>query len=189
MKVLEIGVPKTGKTNQEWIGLDIAKTKGVDIVADIRQPLIMIEDDTFDLIYMSHVLEHVPWFETTKVLAELYRIIAWNGSIEIWVPGFEKLMAAYLNQDGLKDDGWYNDLYGRDVMKWINARLFHGVGEPLESNTWHRACFDYSYLKRCLGAVNFVDVKKLDKPRGVGHGYINLGASGIKKVWFNHEGA
>lgn len=45
---------------------------------------IPYEDETFDIIYTSHVLEHVP--DDNKALNELYRVLKSNGTCFIAVP-------------------------------------------------------------------------------------------------------
>ena len=176
MKVLEIGVGRTGKTNPTWDGLDIVAGRHTDIVADIENPL-PIKSNCYDLIYMSHVLEHVPWFKAVEVLIELRRVIVPGGSIEIWVPDLGKLVAAYLNPELIQKDGWYKFNPEKDPTKWFNSRLFtYGPGPE----NWHRSAFDERWLKKCLTDAYFRDLQKLTKPRGCDHGWINLGVRGVK---------
>lgn len=176
MRVLEIGVARTGKTDPTWDGLDVVAGKHVDIVADIEKPL-PIPADRYDLVYMSHVLEHIPWFKAVAVLTELFRVIVPWGTIEVWVPDLGKLVAAYLEHDLIQKDGWYKFNREKDPTKWFNSRLFtYGPGPE----NWHRAAFDERWLKRCLCEAGFMTLQKLDKPRGYDHGWINLGIRGVK---------
>src|SRR4051794_24034748 len=54
--------------------LNIVPGAGVDYIADAAKKL-PFSDNTFDLIYASHVLEHIPWFKTLEVLKEWVRIL------------------------------------------------------------------------------------------------------------------
>ena len=173
MRKLEIGAGRN-KIDSDWEVLDAVKSPIVDIVTDVCKPL-PIMDDTYDLIYMSHVLEHVPWYETVKVLRELHRILKKGGVVEIWVPDFVKIIKIYTTKK--IPDGWYRLNPDKSFMTWINGRLFAGHGGGFN---WHRATFDSNYLHKCLNVAGFSELTLLKKPRAYNHGYINLGMSGRK---------
>lgn len=64
--------------------------EGVDVVADI-QDLGVFQDQQFDLIICSHVLEHVP--DDQKALKELFRVLRTGGEAVLMVPIVKKLTA------------------------------------------------------------------------------------------------
>ncbi len=172
-KKLEIGI-NTKRISEDWDTLDIIERNDVDIVADIRKKL-PIEDDTYDLVYMSHVLEHIEWYKTKDVLHELYRIIRKGGSLEIFVPDIDKIIFAY--QKGIIPDEWYKYNEQRDPFVWFIGRIYtYGDKE----SDFHKSAFDYPYLKKCLEEVGFRDIRRISKTRGYNHGYINLGAKAKK---------
>jgi len=126
--------------------LDIIGGRNVDYVYDAAKPL-PFEDDTFDLVYASHVLEHIPWYKTEEVLKEWARILKPGGVLEVWVPDGLKICKALLEYElnGAKEamelDGWYKFNPRKDLYLWVNGRLFtygDGTGNPKSSN-WHRA--------------------------------------------------
>jgi hypothetical protein len=122
--------------------------------------------------YMSHILEHIPWFQTKECLTEVKRILRPGGTIEIWVPDLAKLIEGFLNPSLIEKDGWYKHNPNKDPTIWLNGRLFtYGPGEE----NWHRAAFTREYLTQCLAEAGFVDIFPLEKPRGYYHGWINLG--------------
>jgi len=177
MRKLEIGTHT--RIDDSWETMDMVSGDNVDIIADIRKPLTMIKDATYDLVYMSHLLEHVPWFQTVDVLKEINRILRNNGIIEIWVPDFDKLIAAYLNHDLIKNDGWYKHNPEHDPYLWINGRIFtYGPGD----DNWHHAVFNEEHLSNCLKRAGFTDISRLKKPRAYDHGWINMGMSGKKAI-------
>lgn len=174
MRALEIG-PGKHPVDKSWTIMDMIRRPHVDIIHDIRQRPWPLPDYHYDLVYMSHILEHVPWFDTVATLREVLRILASDGVVEIWVPDFEKIVSAYLNKEC--GDTWYKFNGEQDFMTWINGRLFtYGPGEE----NWHRATFDEAYLRRQLKRAGFKTTKRLAKPRGYDHGMINLGVAGIK---------
>lgn len=90
--VLEIGIGnKTASNYLKEMGLkvttcDFDKNLEPDIVGDIRD-LKNIKDNSFDLVMACEVLEHLPWEDIDKALAELKRVskkyvlisVPWSG--------------------------------------------------------------------------------------------------------------
>jgi SAM-dependent methyltransferase len=66
-----------------YVNLDLARIRGVDVVADLEKPL-PFQDGTFDEVFTSHVLEHVS--DLISLLGELQRICKPGAVIRIWVP-------------------------------------------------------------------------------------------------------
>ena len=71
---------------------DIAIKKGVSFAADLAS----LEDNSFDIITMWHVLEHVPNLE--EYISELKRLLKPNGTIVIAVPNFKSYDAKYYGE-------------------------------------------------------------------------------------------
>jgi len=69
-----------------YYNLDLAQLPGVDVVADLNEPLSELPDDSVGEVYCRHVLEHVARF--TELLAELHRVVTPTGRLEIVVPHF-----------------------------------------------------------------------------------------------------
>lgn len=74
--------------------LDIRKFEGVDHVSQ-AYPLESFEDNTFDLVYASHILEHYNRDEVGKVLQEWTRVTKVGGRVRISVPSFENAVKIY----------------------------------------------------------------------------------------------
>ncbi|MBW2142732.1 MAG: class I SAM-dependent methyltransferase [Deltaproteobacteria bacterium] len=89
-KILDVGCGATKTPGA--VGIDRRMRKGVskkmqmDIEHDLTEFPWPIEDDSFDLIICSHVMEHLP--DTVKTLEELNRITRNRGKIYIEVPHF-----------------------------------------------------------------------------------------------------
>lgn len=178
MKCLEIGPSPKRKIGPEWDTMDIMSEYNPTYTHDVKDPMPMIADNTYDLVYLSHVLEHVPWNKTEAVLKELYRILKPGGSIEIWVPDFEKIVKCYLTKEF--PDGWRMLNPKHDVEKWWLGRLFAHDRDGTNDWNFHRSAFDEPYLKKCILEAGFKSTAKLTKTRTVDHGYVNLGMKGIK---------
>lgn len=168
---LEIG-PGENSLGKDWDAMDMVYRPHVNIQHDARKFPYPIPNRTYSIVYMSHILEHIPWFQTKECLTEVKRILRPGGTIEIWVPDLAKLIEGFLNPSLIEKDGWYKHNPNKDPTIWLNGRLFtYGPGEE----NWHRAAFTREYLTQCLAEAGFVDMFPLEKPRGYDHGWINLG--------------
>ena len=70
----------------------IAKTKGVPFVENLSE----LENHSFDIITMWHVLEHVPDLENQ--IKELKRLLKTDGTLIVAVPNFKSFDAKYYNE-------------------------------------------------------------------------------------------
>jgi len=168
--------------------LNIVPAWGVDYVGDASRRM-PFKDGTFDLVYASHVLEHVPWYLVEGTLREWIRVLRAGGCLEIWVPDGLKICRTLVeaeddHQDRTHLDGWYKFNPERDPCVWAAGRLFtfgDGTGRRDHPN-WHRALFTPQYLERLFVKIGLHDVRPLghEEVRGDDHGWINLGVTGRK---------
>jgi SAM-dependent methyltransferase len=68
-----------------FIGVDIKKFPGVDIVADLTKPWPW-EDSSIDEVHCSHTVEHFTWDERVHFFNELYRVLKDKGTALILTP-------------------------------------------------------------------------------------------------------
>lgn len=174
MNALEIG-PGQKRTHPDWITFGIDQQTDIDYQGSWQDGLPW-QENHFDLIYASHVLEHIPWYETVRVLEDACRVLKPGGSIEIWVPNFLKIVRAWM--DGhTGDDAWRKYNPDGNVDLWMNGRVFtYGKQE----GNWHKAAFSTEHLSYCLRESGFQEIDRLDTPRSTDHGWINLGMKGEK---------
>jgi SAM-dependent methyltransferase len=177
MRRLEIGPGKRPISGFETLNIVGRPTYRAD--ASARLP---ISTDTFDLVYASHVLEHIPWHKTDSTLKEWVRILKPGGILEIWVPNAQIIAAALLADNGIPET-WRNNFHGKrhnpdeDVCLWAAGRLY-SFGPP--DHGWHRSLYTPNYLHKVLCRAGLRDVHRLQTPRGYDHGWINLGMGGTK---------
>ena len=103
--------------------------------------LTMYPDNSVDLIYCSHVLEHFKRSHVPAVLKEWYRVLKPAGLLRLSVPDFEKLIEVYLKYEDLKLI--IGPLYGR---------------QDHELNI-HYTTFDYPSLCVLLQEAGFKNVR------------------------------
>lgn len=178
---LEIG-PGKGRL-PDFETLNITGGRDVDYILDATGPL-PFADDTFVEVFSSHVLEHLPWYSTERILQEWVRILKPGGRLQIWVPDALKICSTILEaEEGLIDtppDGWRQLNPDDDPYLWAAGRLFYGANPRYPS--WHRALFTPRFLQRLLRRVGLIEVRRLaaEEVRGNDHGWINLGVGGTK---------
>lgn len=63
---------------------------------DLRQSL-PFSNNTFDVVYHSHLLEHFDRGDATKLLLECYRVCKPNGILRVVVPDLENIVRLYLH--------------------------------------------------------------------------------------------
>jgi len=111
---LEIGIGHhnykevISKLGYKWIGLDVLKAEGVDIMGDVHE--LPIKNDVFDLVVMRCAIEHFinPW----KALSEVHRILQNDGYVCGTVSFLEPFHKSYYHfshwgiEQLLKDTGF-----------------------------------------------------------------------------------
>lgn len=161
--------------------LDIHAGPNIDHVADARS--LPFPDQTFDLIYASHIIEHVPWYDTIKLLQEWHRVLTPNGALEVWTVNAVKVARLLIEQeDGtpwFNPDGWKRRNKKDNPYLWCAGRIFayERTGNPA---MWHKALFTPKHLIACFKEAGFKSVGRIEKPRGKDHGFVNLGVGGFK---------
>ncbi|OFY33357.1 MAG: hypothetical protein A2W91_11660 [Bacteroidetes bacterium GWF2_38_335] len=84
-KTIEIGCGNI-RVFENSLTLDIIEGENVDIVCDIENGLPFIPDNSIDVVYSSHVLEHLTKFEFC--MAEISRVLKKGGMQICKVPHF-----------------------------------------------------------------------------------------------------
>ncbi len=186
VRKLEIGVGDYRLAGFET--LSIIGGSHVDYVLDASKRL-PFEDETFESVYASHVLEHIAWYKTEETLREWVRILKRGGRLEVWVPDGLKICQALIEaelegKDRTYLDGWYKFNPDRDPCVWAAGRMFtYGDGSgDITSPNWHRALFTPRYLRVLFEKVGLKDIRGLshEEVRGYDHGWINLGMGATK---------
>ena len=151
-----------------------------EIVAwDLRRG-IPFADDTFDVVYHSHFLEHLERHAATIFLAECYRVLRPGGTIRIVVPDLQLLVSAY--DRALRDcergeptapaahEHWTRELFDQMVRTEVSGTLeqkpwMRTVEGWLRTDAsaageLHRWMYDQYSLGRLLASLSFRNVRK-----------------------------
>ncbi len=82
---LDIGCG-TRKIEPESVGIDIAPSPAVDIVWDLERYPWPLEDNRFERIHMSHIIEH--FRDIPRAMAEVHRVARPGAEVIIATPHF-----------------------------------------------------------------------------------------------------
>ena len=85
-RVIRLNIGVGQRPRDGYYGLDCRELPGVDIVADLNEPLSALPDNSVEAILAYHILEHV--VEFLPLLRELHRVVIPNGRLEIVAPHF-----------------------------------------------------------------------------------------------------
>lgn len=126
-----------------FVHIDALEYPHIDHVAMIDQ-LPFIADNSVELIYTCHVVEHFKRAELYTVLQEWFRVLAPGGILRIAVPDFEALCGVYQRSGMLEL-----------VVGAICGRQDHLYNV-------HYNVFDFVTLARNLTEAGFVGVHRYD---------------------------
>lgn len=126
-----------------YVHIDVLDFPHVDHVSSIDR-LSFIRDNSVDVIYNCHVLEHFKRSEVSRVLQEWHRVLKPGGTLRISVPDFSAICEIYRRTSDL--DLVIGPLFGRqDYLYNI-----------------HYNVFDMASLRRQLENCGFVAVREYD---------------------------
>lgn len=125
-----------------WTNLDIRP--GVGDVTDDASKLTSIVNNSYDIIYASHLLEHFGRKEVAKILKVWFSKLKPGGILRLSVPDFEKVIFMYKKGTGL------------DVL------MGHIMGGQRDKYDYHKFMFDKKLLTDLLLKTGFREVREWD---------------------------
>lgn len=114
MIILDIGCGEHKKPGS--FGLDRRKYKGVNLICDFEKGL-PCKDNTVDLIYLSHILEHIK--DLIFFMEEIYRITKNGAKILVTVP--------YYTSKGAFRDPTHFRFVTEDTFEYFQAPTDYGI--------------------------------------------------------------
>jgi len=126
---------------QYFINIDIRPYAHVHYIQQVEN-LSIFPEEYADLIYASHVLEHISHNDIQKVLKEWFRVLKKSGILRISVPDFDKIIDIY-SAEGKNIGAIIEPLMGGQ------ERIFNS----------HKAVFNEEYLNELLLSAGFKEVR------------------------------
>ncbi len=117
MKLLNLGCGH--KYHPDWINVNFYKSGKEVIVHDLNKKFPW-EDESFDMVYHSHVLEHFPKKQAIFFLQECRRVLKQGGILRIVIPDLEQIVREYLKYLELAKQG---NITAKERYNWIVYEL------------------------------------------------------------------
>jgi len=154
-----------------WINIDALSNPHIHIVGSI-EALKTFSQNSVDLIYACHVLEHLSLIESRKFIDIAYDSLKMGGSLLLSVPDFRSLAHLYIQTDNLVDihpaifggqDYEFNfHKQGFDRLKLsddLSKRGFHSIEDWSSLKEFGCEGFDWSSKKITIsGKEHFISL-------------------------------
>lgn len=144
MKALNVGCG--ARFHPAWTNIDVVSQSPQVQVYNCRAG-IPFPDNTFDVVYHSHILEHFPKPEVLGFVRECLRVVRPGGILRAAVPDLERLARLYLNAVEKASGG---DTRWEPNYDWLMLELYDqtvrtspggGMIEYLTRNPLHNEAF------------------------------------------------
>lgn len=154
-----------------------------DHVADCRKT--GLPNGAFDLVYSSHCIEHVEWFEVEATIREWARLVRPGGMLEVHTVNAASLMREILEWEETGEGRagtWKRELHRDHPLLFAAGRILNYAKKGEGGTVWmHRAILTPRYMRECFGKAGLADLEEVDEPRGPKkHRRINMGLRGRK---------
>ena len=118
MKCLNLGCGR--RYFEDWVNLDFVSSDPSVVAHDLTKG-IPFANNSFDVVYHSHVLEHFSKADASTFIHECYRVLKKGGTIRVVVPDLEQIAREYLiNLEQAK----CGDAQSAHNYQWIMLELY-----------------------------------------------------------------
>ncbi len=146
-----------------WLNLDIAL--GYDLSKELLREF---GDNTVELVYTSHCLEHLRHPDVTALLHDVYRTLVPGGIIRIVVPDIDILSDVLCRQGYAflerNNPHYYSTLAAKEtpIQEHIKELVGWHSFDPSSKYGEHKSVWSASILRMVLTLLGFKDIRKLD---------------------------
>ena len=115
--------------DDRWTNIDFVST-GKGVVAHNLLSGIPCKDETFEVVYHSHVLEHFPKDEALKFLRECNRVLKPGGVIRVAIPDLEQIARNYIQylEAALAGETGAKEKYEWTVIEMLDQMVRNTTG-------------------------------------------------------------
>jgi predicted SAM-dependent methyltransferase len=150
-----------GNVHDGWLNTDVHDFRRTNEVVfmDAREPF-PLPDESFDVVFSEHMLEHLTYADGQRCLRECRRVLRPGGRIRVATPSLERLIRLY---DGDLDERQ------RRYLSWSVESFVADADAPLPGfvlnnflRDWgHEFVYDPQTLRHALETAGFVDVEEV----------------------------
>ena len=131
------------RSHPQWTNVNFVAT-GKKVIAHDLSKNIPFADNTFDLVYHSHVLEHFSQAVAVNFIEECYRVLRPGGIVRVVVPDLEQIARLYLKSlDRAADSAEWSANYEWIVLELLDQMVRNRRGGEMAS-----------YLSRSTASVS-----------------------------------
>jgi predicted SAM-dependent methyltransferase len=143
-----------------WLNTDVEdyKRKNEIVYLDARKPF-PLPDNSFDVVFSEHMIEHLSYPDGRRCLAECHRVLRPGGRIRVATPSLDKLVALYGAEPSdlqRRYTRWSIDSFVEDADAYLPGFVLNNFFRD-----WgHRFIYDERTLRHALEAAGFVDIEE-----------------------------
>lgn len=150
-----------------WIGIDHDKGSTPPPAYSNIMPFNMkfdltkgfpFENNSIDVIYLSHIFEHFTYNEIIYIMSEIYRILKVDGVLAMVVPDLD----LYLEEYRKKDSSFFNISDNRDLVSNTDKFLINYYPNSSFNDACPNYFYNYENLCALLDIFSFKEVIKVD---------------------------
>ena len=138
MKLVNLGCGH--RFHPDWINIDLNASSEHVLHQNLREGLTF-ETASVDVIYASHVLEHLSMTDGERLLKEIHRVLKEGGVLRIVVPDLEGIAKSYIESVGKVRNS--EDPLNRENHKWAIIELIDQMVREQSGGEmgkfWHQA--------------------------------------------------
>jgi predicted SAM-dependent methyltransferase len=166
MKYLNIGCGSHYSKLPEWVNLDF-NHKNNDVITHNLLNGIPYPDNSFDLVYHSHVFEHFSKKDGVFLIKECFRVLKRGGIIRIVVPDLEQIARNYLRTLELAIDN-PNDEKINANYNWMVIEMYDQTVRNKSGGMMAEYLFQDNIVNE-----NFVFERIGDEGKSIRNAYLN----------------
>ena len=132
----------------------VARVKGIRWANACKR--IPLPDGSLEVVYSSHVLEHLDSSETERFLAEIHRVLRPGGIIRLALPDLRRRAEKYIAEGDA--DSFMQSL---NIREYSVRSLRAGLRILILGDKEHRWMYDSRSLIRLVQRARFVDAREM----------------------------
>lgn len=160
-----------------WTNINFVST-GEEVIAHNLKQGIPLPNESFDVVYHSHVLEHFPKSEAELFVKECYRVLRPQGILRIAVPDLEEIATLYLHSLEKASNGFeeWEQNYQWMLLEMYDQTVRNKSGGEMKSFLSRKEISNQDFvIKRCGSEITNIILsaqKQIDSPKPLPENWI-----------------